>query len=48
MFQRDRPHNVFHMVVDLSKVLNFYSARCWEGDVALLTTQEEGRWASCS
>ena len=44
--QQDRPHGAFHMVVHLRQVLNPCSARCQEGEIAWLTSQEEGRWLS--
>ena len=40
-FHWDKSHDAFHMVS------NPCSARCWENEVAWLTNQEEGRWASC-
>ena len=45
--QWDRPHDVFHMIVDLCQVLNPCSARWRESEVAILTNQEGDRWASC-
>jgi hypothetical protein len=36
----NRTFDVFHMVVDLCKVLNPCSAKCRENEVALLTNQE--------
>jgi hypothetical protein len=41
-----RPHDAYHMVVNLCHVLNPCFGRCWESEDARLTNQEEGRWAS--
>ena len=40
--QWDRSHDAFHTVVNLCRVLNPRSVRCWESEVAWPTTQEEG------
>ena len=45
--QWDKPHDVFHMDVDLCQVLNPCPAMCWESEIALLTNWEGDRWASC-
>jgi hypothetical protein len=44
--QWDKPHDVFHMVVNLYQVLNPSSARCWDSEDALLTSQEGDKVAS--
>ena len=42
----DRPHDAFHMVVDLCQVFASCSTRWWESEIAWLINHEEGRWAS--
>ena len=44
--QWDRPHGVFHMIVDLYQVLASCSAWCWDNEASLLTSPNVNMWAN--